>query len=389
MAIYFISTTAIFLYGVLTNANTTQRKRKRFILVSFGILILIAALRAPTVGIDLNLHYLRNYKNIVFYDWGSVPEFGVMTGYEIGYCYFIKLLSVINPAPQFYIIICSIIIYTAFGYFIYKESDDVIMSTMLMIFTCTYYMCMNIIRQSLAVSIILVGYTLLDHSNRTTKDYIKFTLWIALASTFHDSAILCLSMILFDRLKFTRKQILLGMVVVAGLYMLYDRAYSLLVGLMGFGDNNYERYITSLTEGAGSINTQSIINMLLTLSCFLLGFYILVWNRKTIKTFRTVEDNRYSLTINESFMLFMVLIATACRLLIFRMNIINRFTYYFIPFLFILYPHAINSAALKNNRRILRLLVYAAFGLYFVWMTIEKAESFYGSVPYHFFWSMR
>lgn len=94
----------------------------------------------------------------------------------------------------------------AFGYFIYKESTDVVLSAELMLFNCFYYRFMTMMRQGLAISIILVAYTLLNGSERKLKDYIKFALLILLASTFHSSAILCMLMILFDRLKFTKSK---------------------------------------------------------------------------------------------------------------------------------------------------------------------------------------
>lgn len=386
MAIYFISVAFIYIYGVITNANKTQTKRKTFIIVSFGILILIAALRAPDVGLDLVGHYVKKYTDITLYDWKSLGNFSAITGYEIGYCYFTKILSVINPDVQFYIVVCAILIYGAIGYFIYKESDDVIMSTLLMIFTCTYYMCMTMIRQGIAFSIILIGYANLDHSSRNIKDYIKFALWIILASTFHDSAMLCISMIIFDRFRFTRKHIVYGMIAMVALFLYYQRIYLFVVGFLNGGENNYERYMISLTESRGNINIQSVSNFLITFFAFLLGYYVLVWNKKKVKTFRTVEENKYSLERNEGFLLYMVLIASLCRLLIFKMNIINRFTYYFIPFLFILYPHAIYSVPLRSNRIVLRRIVYLLFLSYFVWMTVNFAGILYGTVPYKFFW---
>ena len=74
--------------------------------------------------------------------------------------------------------------------------------------------------------------------------------------------------------------------------------------------------------------------------------------------------------------------------LILKMNIISRFTFYFIPFVIILYPYAINSFKKKSNRIILHLAVYGICALYFIWITMSNADVLYGVVPYQFFWDV-
>jgi len=385
MAIYFISAFFIYLYGIVTHANKNNFRRKRFIILSFALLIIISGLRAPSVGIDISKHYARRFYEIANYSWVEVPRFSLITGYEIGYCLFTKLLTVFSTDIHLYIIVCSVLIYSSIGYFIYKTSDDVVMSVMLFIFSCLYYMFMNIMRQGLAVAIVLFGYVLLDNSNRKLKNYIVFLSMIFLASTFHESAILCVVMVIFDRLKFTRKQLLLGALAVAGIYVFYNRLYVTVLRLFGAG-NNYERYLTSATEGIGNLNIQTIYNFLLTIFAFVLGYYFLVWKKKKIKTLKENEENVYQLGNRESFMLYMTLIASTCRLLIFQMNVINRFSYFFVPFMLVLYPHALSFEKSVSNRRILKSSVYVLFLIYFVWITVSYASALYGVVPYKFIW---
>ena len=384
MAVYFALAAIVGLYGTAIHANTDQRRRKRFVIVAFALMILLAGLRSPSVGIDLRQHYARNFTKIASYAWSQLASF--TTPYEIGYCYYTKFLTLISTDVQFYIFVTSFIIYAAIGYFIYKESTDVVMSTELVILSCLYYMFMNIIRQGMAVAIVLVGFVWLDYSRRNLKDYVKFAIMIILASTFHNSAILCMSIILFDRLKFTKKQILIGGAITALIYTFYMQIYVRVVGFFGSG-NNYERYLTG-SESVGNFNTQSLVNFLLAFFAFLLGYYVLVWKKKSVKNiFAEDVENEYGLEKSESTMLFLVLIASVCRLLLFRMNIMNRFTYYFIPFLYILCPYTIDKMTLRSNRLIMRALVYCVFALYFVWMTTSYASPFYGTVPFEFFWS--
>lgn len=383
MAIYFVLAVFIYLYGKLYRANSSNRRRKIYLIVTFGVLILVAGLRDPSVGTDLAGHYAKRYNMIGSYSWSQIPTFSATIGYEIGYCYFTRFLHFFSSDVQFFVFATSFLMCAAFGYFIYKESTDVVLSAELMLFNCFYYRFMTMMRQGLAISIILVAYTLLNGSERKLKDYIKFALLILLASTFHSSAILCMLMILFDRLKFTKKQIIFGVGAIVAFYLFYMNFYTVALNFFGTG-NNYERYLTSATEGVGNINMQTIYNFLLAFVPFLLGYYVLVWEKKKEKHLFKDDKNMYCLKKNESFLLYMVLIASTFNLLVFRMNILNRFSLYFTPFVLILCPYAISSMKLKSNKPIVRACIYFMFGVYFVWLTITKAAEFYGVVPYRF-----
>lgn len=65
-------------------------------------------------------------------------------------------------------------------------------------------------------------------------------------------------------------------------YLFYMNFYTVALNFFGTG-NNYERYLTSATEGVGNINMQTIYNFLLAFVPFLLGYYVLVWEKKKRK----------------------------------------------------------------------------------------------------------
>lgn len=386
MIIYFVLAGFIPLYGFLTHANRNSFRKKQFIFVVFGIMTLISALRATSIGIDLDLHYAKNYQLISSVSWSDIPVFAALKQYELGYCYFTKILTYISSNVQFYIIITSIIIYGVHGYFFYKKSEDVILSSSLFMFFCLFYMYMNILRQAVAVSILLIAYLLFSESKKKIRNYVVFVLLVLLASTFHSSAILCLIFLLFDKLKFTKIQMLIGIAVTAVVYVGYSFVYSFVLSILGGGDSKYNMYVNSDKYGVGYINLQSIYYVIITVGAFLLGYYILVWKEK--KSHKLFAKNEYKIKNNESFMLYMAFIAFVCRLLLFKMSIISRITFYFIPFVLILYPYAISKFKRRSNRIILNLAVYGVCLVYFVWITMSQADQLYGVVPYEFFWQV-
>ena len=374
----------IALVGIGIHANKNMKRRRDFLIFSFGLMILVASLRAPSVGIDLAGHYAKRFEQIAFYNWKDIPKFSVFSTYEIGYCYYCKFLSMINSNVQFYIFVTSLIVYGTMGYLIYKKSSDVILSTMLVIFSCQYYMYMNIIRQALAVSVVLIGYIFLDKSKRSISDYIKFALFVLVASTFHDSAILCFVMIVFDKMQFRRRDILLSGVITMICYVVYSKLFVFVANLISNDNGSYVSYMEKAGENVGNMNLQTITLLVLTAGAFFIGAYVLIWKKKEYYCDDTREVS--SIIKNENLLLYMGLMATVCRLLIFKMNIINRFSYYFIPFTILLYPYAIDRITYTPNRKVIRTAVYFSYGLYFVWMTISFANKFYGTVPYIPFW---
>lgn len=244
---------------------------------------------------------------------------------------------------------------------------------------------MNIVRQAIAVSILLMAYLIFSESKKKIHNYVVFVLLVMLASALHSSAILCLIYLLFDKLKFTKIHMLLGIVVTALIYVGYSFVYKFVLSILG-GNDKYSSYLDSEEYGVGYMNLQSIYYVIITLGAFLLGYYILVWKDKT--SHKLFAKQEYKVKSNESFMLYMSFIAFACRLLIFKMSIITRFTFYFIPFVLILYPYAISKFKRRSNRIILNLTVYGVCLIYFVWVTLSNADTLYGVVPYEFFWQV-
>ena len=386
MTIYFIQILAIVAVGAVSNANKSDKTKKRFLFFSFGLLILVASLRSVNVGTDLAGHYAKRYVQIASYSWSQVPEFSAMTTYELGYCYLIKLLSSICPHVQFYIAVTSLFTYGVTARFIYKNSCDVKISTYVFVLTCTYYNYMNIVRQAIAISIILLGYEFLKKEKDKLKNYSIFAIFVIVAAVIHSSAVLCLVFILFNELKFKRKHIFIGAVCTVIFYLMYQQIFSLVLNLSGLS-GEYAGYLTKEVESVGHINRQSIYMFITIAMAFVIGCITLVIERKMRnKSDAKSSENEYLLTSNEGFLLYTGLLATVCRLMVFRMNIINRYSYFFVPFVLLLYPMAIYNCKLKSNRKVVKWAVYIILAIYFVWMTISYEASFHQTVPYEFFW---
>lgn len=384
MAIYFIQAILIVIAGSICDVNKSARNKRMFLFFSFGLLILVSALRSRNVGTDLTIHYAKRYEYISAYSWDRIPEFSSMTTFEPGYCYFTKFLSMINPDLQFYVAVTSFIIYGVLGWFIYKNSTDVRMSTYLLIFTGTYYNYMNIIRQALAGSIILIGYEVLKSNHKRMLRYSVFTAFVLLAVSIHTVSILCMVFILFDLLKFKKREILTGLGAAVALFVLYKEIFSFLANRIS-SSREYIDYLTKENESVGHINIQSIWMFMVVFLAFLLGAYYMVILKKE-KSVNYIDKSQYLIERQDNTLLFSGLAASVCRFMVFRMNIINRYSFYFMPFVLLLYPRAIQEIKNPYNKRIVRIIVYVVTVGYFLLMTFRYEADFHHTVPYEFFW---
>lgn len=88
----------LILLGVLIYFNGRSRnKDKLFISISFIMFFILSAFRSENIGND-TFSYISLFERIA-----NKNDFSQFTsGYETGYVYLNKLISTINPHPQFF-----------------------------------------------------------------------------------------------------------------------------------------------------------------------------------------------------------------------------------------------------------------------------------------------
>ena len=384
MTIYFVQAILIIIAGTIFDVNKNKKNKRRYLLFSFFLLILVAALRSRNIGTDLAMQYSGYYESIAKYDWNQIPQFSSATTFEIGYCYFTKFLSSINPDVQFYIVVTSVIIYGVLGWFIYRNSVDVRMSTLLLILSGTYYNYMNIIRQALAVVVILIGYEVMKMVKKRLIGYLCLAGFIFLASTIHSASILCLVFIPIDLLTFKRRDIIIGLLGSAVFFVFYRQIFSFFSSRIT-ANRVYTDYLTKENESVGHINIQSVWMFLVVFLALVIGIYFMVIVKKKKDPRRLSLQDR-QLQRQDNFLLYVVMFASICRFMVFRMNIINRYSFFFMPFVLILYPRAVQMIESPSNKKIVTAVIYVVMGGYFLLMTFFYEQSFHMTVPYEFYW---
>lgn len=248
--IYFICflISGIFFWRSECRYNKKQYKISGFLAVG-GILILslLAGFRANSIGTDVMTYVVYAFNRIK--DYSNITQVFQKHNLEIGYELLIFICTRISKDIHFLHFITSLIINGCFYSFLKQFSKDGKINIFIgmMVFMCMYFnTSLNIVRQFLAISIILFGVKYLFK-----EKYIKFLLTVLVAIQFHKSAIIGFGIFVLYKILNTKKQkkskIILSVAVVCiGLYFL-ERVMSSLYNL-GYVSSQYMGYLS----GAGN-----------------------------------------------------------------------------------------------------------------------------------------
>lgn len=362
--IYIFCLIFIIVLGVIFNSKNTKsnKNKKIFLILSFFILTFIAAFRSYNVGVDTKQYYHAFIKTI-YLDFSNLN----LLRYEFGFSLLCKILSNINNNPQILIIVSSIFINFAVAKFIYKNSTNVYISTIMYIVFNFFFAYMNIMRQAIAIAILLIGYEKLKE-----KKYIKYSLYIFIATLFHGSSVLALLLIPISKMKYNKRNLLIVFISVflcfifgKNIFLLIARLSPRLFEYVG-GSFDAENYFGALIESSIYFVT------------FIFGLYCLSAN-KLKNEYLKFKDN---INLNTK----IVAMALIISVMVMRVSIFNRFLPLFSIYLIIWIPDFLSCVSNKNRTfyTTLLLIFYIA---YFCIVMIYRPE-WYGVLPYSFFWEI-
>lgn len=359
MLIYLLVIIFITLIGLFIDFEKTNKKKKIFLYISYIPITLLAMLRDKTIGID-TMQYVINYKKISLV---SLSRFNTIR-YEYGFTLFCKILSTINNNPQFLLIISSLLVNYCMAKFIYKNSKSVVFSTMIYIFLNFYFNNMNIMRQAIAMSIILLGYEYLKE-----KKYFIYSLYVAIASSFHFTAIISLVFILIREYKFNKRFLYVVLLIAIILFFYSDNIFLFMCKIS-------PRLMDYLESGK---NTEAnfyggLILSVMYLLIFMFGMVIIRINSKSIF---------YDKNNNNNTLIGLISCAFLFSILGMKVSILNRFVQYFSMFIIIWIPNTICLIKKAKNRMITIAAIYCLLISFWVIIMIYR-PIWYGVIPYRF-----
>jgi len=341
-----------YLYEILTKTNTSK---KILLFSTFGLFFILSGFRASNIGND-TVSYLNVFTNLL--EPGGFER--AMWRYETGYLLLNKVSALISTNPQIILIVSSGIVMLFFAKFIYRYSEIPWLSVFLFVTLGFFPATMNIIRMSLAFSIILWAFKFLNE-----KKLLPFIFVVILASTFHRTSIVFLSAWLFRDTKINTKLTLSVLSSGLFLFLIWPLLLSLIINIFPL----FSYYL----EGQymkGGIRLASILNLLVSFVILLIG--LLYKDR--------IKDSRQN-----QLMLLLILIGTSISIVALRFNLLERVATVFIMFSIAFLPNLIKSLSNKKN---IIILYSAVIVFFFIFRTIIfiYRPNWNTIFPYSFFW---
>lgn len=336
-------------------------KEERALLLSFVLMSLIAALRSPDVGIDTQQFYNA------FYVIGKSSSLGSFR-FEFGFTLLCKILYLLFGNGQSLIVFTSVFINFSVYLFIKKHSKNCFQSALLYIFMNLFFNYMNIMRQAMAIAVLLLGYDLLRD-----KKYFSYLIVVLIASQFHISALLAIGLIALKMIRFNKKSMI--SLTIAGIivFALLNQIFDLLILLFP----KYSSYKDSIYASG---------NLFGSLLDFMMNFFIVALLILANRTFEKSEENALSEETN--FYTLTMIVYLIFLSFIIRINIFNRLSPILGIYLIVYVPNTIRQIKEENESagKRCQYVVFAIALASFIVINLYRPE-WTGAIPYTFFWN--
>lgn len=333
-------------------------RRRWFITVSCVRLCTVCALRGVNVGTDM-ASYLEKFKTLREYPWHHVLTHWYSERVEIGFAVLSKAVGTITANPYAVMIVSAVIIFVGLGVFLYRESDDPLLCTIVLACCGWYLYTFNITRQMIAGVLLLAAWSAL-----TRRHYLRSALWFCAALLFHVTAAVFLLAYLIYALRRHRTAITVTLGVGGCLALLHP----LLLGVIASFTDAFS-YLNNSREPirAGGIWAIWIVELGI-IALFLLYYY----SRRT----RIPETESLCIPIFSGLYILFAILGTS-------FNNLDRFGVYFLPFCALLFDNFGKRLRERSVRlyRVYRIGLHVCFVVFFLLFATRLPH-----YRYEFFW---
>ncbi|MCU6708776.1 EpsG family protein [Paenibacillus sp. J5C_2022] len=353
MALYLFNLVLVpfwsfFGYGI----NDHVRRNQIISWILFSQLFIFMAFRSPYISYDTQkyLDIFYNVKNIDFLDYKSLLS---VTTFEIGYSYINKLLSYVSLSSFWYISVMSLLTLYLIKKSIDKNSKIIWLSYYLLISLGFYTSFFSMIRQGLAMALIMYSYNFLSKDTRY-----KFVFIVIIAFFIHQTAAIFFIMYLIIDKKISNKTIVFSFISMPIVYVFGSDILNFL-----FQNTKYSTRLERALSGEGQL---------------LLLIYIVIFIAAILLKKQVVEKDK-----NDNTLYYLAVFSIICQLLALNFSLFSRVGLYFSIFQILLIPNALSSI----NNKMLRII-----SIYFVILTtplllyVNLEKNLGGIVPYLFLW---
>lgn len=366
MAIYIFNLVSVLIYTIILLVpkkvfNKKYNDNFNFLIIIITIqLFFISAFRSVNVGTDLK-RYIPRYKMIAETDFSHIFELRHTVDFEYGYILYNKVISIFSSNAQVLLIVTSIIIIFSFSYFIKKYSKIPWLSFYLFITLGFFGGSFNILRQYLAMSILLYSIKYIKERN-----LFKFLLCLVLATSIHTTAAAFVILYPLYNIKVNNEYI----TVLTCVLIILGLTSEFIIKLVLDG-TQYSKYLYEIGNGLGNGSGGGMLMILITV------FICMQLFKDSLKR----VDAKYV-----NLWLHMIIIAIIFNILALQLGIFERVMRYFIISMIIIIPNTIYSLKQKWLKSIGVIFVLLLTTFYYFKIIMLSYSSSGGIIPYTFMW---
>jgi len=324
------------------------KENSKYLFIIIGILTLFLLLRSTKVGIDT-----KNYENIFNYcREKNIIELLTYERHEIGYKYYTKFISLFT---NYHLFLCITSVITMMGiYFFIKENSKNYFLSILLFITFNFYgYYFGILRQSIAISILLCGYKYVFE-----KKIWKFLLFVLLATLFHKTAFIFIILYFIKYVHIDKRKLLIWIGIIVMSFISRQFILNFII--------NYVYKPADLTFYSGSGYKMLILLIGLGICCYF-------FQDRLLK-----QDKNNQLLIN------MIFVGGIMQTLSTMFSNTYRVTLYFTYAMIPLIPNMIETIKNKKIKNCIILCMIALLSIYFYFMTTNLVDY----IEYQFFWQV-
>ncbi len=324
------------------------------------ILCFLASFRSYIVGNDTE-SYIH-----VFHQCEDYLLLG--SRFEIGYVYLNVFLKRLCSNPQIVFVVSSIFIYFSFTRFIWKYSRMPWLS-MLVFFMLVFGSTVNIMRQCIAVAVLLYGVDFIIQ-----RKLIPFVLSVVIAFLFHYTAVFFVFAWFLPNIKLNGRTLF----VFASLTLFCYTLFSSLLSYAFSYFSMYEYYSDSMYF-EGEARTATMIQIAMSFSISLLG-YVSYYYYTDDEWKKAKKDGQIV-----KLLILIQFVATVIYVLCLKLNLLDRVAFYYSVFSFVSLANAISLYPIYVRKRL-------AFGVVLFLLTysciiIVERPNWNRVFPYEFCWN--
>lgn len=323
--------------------------KKKYCIYCGIALFLVIAFRSQYVGSADSSHYYSQWERLMSTSWTNFLVSLTTATMEKGYLLSVWVLSHIFPNAQFIFICSGVLFAIAISRFIYKNSDNALLSYEIYICLGLFVFMIQGMRQAMAMSICLLSIEFCKN-----RKLVPFVVTIFIASLFHQTALVFLVIYLFYGRKLDPLNGLLSLSIGILITLLSNQ-------IVNTANDLFEREYTMIVTSGGFVATAIYIIIII------IGFIAIT--------------RYYPEDIDLAFFWYMAFFGFFIYIMrYFAAHAAQRISFYFMFSQMILLPNSLGVFE-KRSRKLIKIAIVVLSIALFLYRLNQE-----GFIPFKFFW---